>query len=45
MIHVNKVISEEGKQLDDTSHSKELLEEFKDCFEGIGKLKGFQVDC
>ena len=36
MIHVNNAISEEGKQLDDTGHTKELLEEFQDRFEGIG---------
>ena len=44
MIHVNNAISDEGNQLENPSHTKELLEEFKDHFEGIGKLKGVQVD-
>ena len=31
-------------QSEDASHVKELLEEYKDRFEGIGKLTGIQVD-
>jgi len=44
MILVSNAISKEVKQSEATSHIKELLEEYKDRFEGIGKLKGIQVD-
>ena len=44
MIHVSNAISKEAKQSEDTSHVKELVEEYKDRFEGIGKLKDIQVD-
>ena len=44
MILVSNAISKEFKQSEDTSHIKELLEEYKHRFEGIGKLKGIQVD-
>ena len=44
MILVINTISKEVKQSEDASHIKELLEEYKDRFEGIGKLTGIQVD-
>ena len=44
MILVINAISKEVKQSEDASHIKELLEEYKDQFEGIGKLTGIQVD-
>ena len=44
MILVSNAISKEVKQLEDASHVKELLEEYKDRFEGIGKLTSIQVD-
>ena len=44
MIHVSNAISKETKQSEDTSHVKELVEEYKDRFEGIGKLTDIQVD-
>ena len=44
MILVSNAISKEAKQSEDTSHINELLEEYKDRFEGIGTLKGIQVD-
>ena len=43
MIHVSNAISKETKQSEDTSHVKEL-EEYKDRFEGIGKLTDIHVD-
>ena len=44
MILVSNAISKEVKQLEDASQVKELLEEDKDRFEGIGKLTDIQVD-
>ena len=44
MILVSNAISKEVKQLEDVSQVKELLEEYKDQFEGIGKLTDIQVD-
>ena len=44
MILVSNAISKEVKQSEDASHVKELLVEYKDRFEGIGKLTGIQVD-
>ena len=44
IIHVSNAISKETKQSEDTSHVKELVEEYKDRFEGIGKLTDIQVD-
>ena len=44
MIFVSNTISKEVKQSEDTSHVKESLEEFKDRFEGIGKLTNIRVD-
>ena len=44
MIHVNNAISKEAKQSEDKSHVKELVEECKDRFEGIGKLTDIQDD-
>ena len=41
---VSNAISKEVKQLEDASQVKELLEEYKDRFEGIGKLTDIQVD-
>ena len=43
MIHVSNAISKETKQSEDTNHVKEL-EEYKDRFEGIGKLTDIHVD-
>jgi len=44
MIVVTNAISEESNQPEEKSNVKEILEEYKDRFEGIGKLKGIQVD-
>ena len=45
MIHVSNAISKETKQSEDTSHVKELFEEYKNRFEGgIGNLTDIQVD-
>ena len=44
MILVSNSISTEGEQSEEPSHTRELLEEYKDRFEGIRKLKGIQVD-
>ena len=44
MILVTNAISEESNQPEEKSNVKEILEEYKDRFEGIGKLKGIQVD-
>ena len=44
MIHVSNAISKETKQSEDTSHVKELVEEYKDRLEGNGKLTDIQVD-
>ena len=44
MILVTNAISEESNQQEEKSNVKEILGEYKDRFEGIGKLKGIQVD-
>ena len=44
MILVTNAISEESNRPEEKSNVKEILEEYKDRFEGIGKLKGIQVD-
>ena len=44
MAHVSNAISKEAEQSEDTSHVKELVKEYKDRFEGIGKLTDIQVD-
>ena len=44
MILVSNAISKEVKKSEDASHVEELLEEYKDRFEGIGKLIDIQVD-
>jgi len=44
MIPVTNAISEESNQPEEKSNVKEILEEYKDRFDGIGKLKGIQVD-
>ena len=44
MIHVSNAISKEAEQSEDTSHVEELVKEYKDRFEGIGKLTDIQVD-
>ena len=44
MILVSNAISKGVKQSEDANHVNELLEEYKDRFEGIGKLTDTQVD-
>ena len=44
MILVTNAISKESNQTKEEKYVKEILEEYKDRFEGIGKLKGIQVD-
>ena len=44
MIRVTNAIVKEGNQSEETNNVKEILEEFKDRFQGIGKLKGILVD-
>ena len=44
MIRVTNAIAKESSQSEETNNVKEILEEFKDRFQGIGKLKGILVD-
>ena len=44
MIRVTNAIAKESNQSQETDNVKEILEEFKDRFQGIGKLKGILVD-
>ena len=44
MIRVTNAIVKEGNQSEETNNVKKILEEFKDRFQGIGKLKGILVD-
>ena len=44
MILVTNSIATEGNQLEGTGNLNKVLEKYKDQFQGIGKLKGIQVD-
>ena len=44
MIRDTNAIAKESNQFEETDNVKEILEEFKDRFQGIGKLKGILVD-
>ena len=44
MIRATNAIAKESNQSEETNNVKEILEEFKDRFQGIRKLKGILVD-
>ena len=43
-IRVTHTIAKESNQSEETDNVKEIVKEFKDRFQGIGKLKGILID-